>query len=201
VVRHVGHMEKTAGVAGGNIRYLSDEDVAEEAARDLACFDELYHRYADRIFRYALARTGSRSVADDVVGDVMVAAIERIDRFDRRRGGFSAWIFTIAHRKVVDHYRSRQRWRTWLSRQPDPAPLDDNALGSTLLGEQRQSVQAALAALPDQQRDIVVLRFIAELSIRDTSAVLNISEGAVKMRLNRALKNLALELKEPLNER
>lgn len=185
----------------GQVRWLSDEEVAEAAAQDLACFDELYQRYADRIFRYALARTGSRVIADDVVGDVMVAGIESIHRFNRRRGNFSGWIFTIAHRKIVDHQRSRQRWRAWLSRQSVPPPLDDNALGSALRAEQHLSVRSAIASLPDQQREVILLRFVADLSISDICNVLSISEGAVKMRLNRALKALALELKENVNER
>lgn len=201
VAGYVERMGQTADVAGGNARNLSDEEVVGAALRDPARFDELYRRYADRIFRYALARTGSASVADDVVGDVMVAAIETLQRFDRRRGSFSSWIFTIASRRVADHFRSQQRWRRLLARHSSSPPIVNDVLSNTLRDEQRQLVRDAIATLPDRQREIVLLRFVAELSIHDTGAVLNISEGAVKMRLNRALKNLALELKETVDER
>ncbi len=181
--------------------WLSDEDVAAAAVEDASRFDELYHRFADRVYRYALARTGSDETASDITGDVMVAAMESIHRFDQHRAPFSAWLFTIAHRKVVDHHRSQRRWRNWISRQPAPPPEDDNALGGTLAGERRREVQAALATLPANQRDAVILRYIADLPIRDVGSVLGISEGAVKMRLNRAMQHLATELKETSDER
>lgn len=181
--------------------WLSDEDVAEAAREDTGRFDELYLRYADRVYRYALARTGSAETAADLTGDVMVAAMESIHRFDQRRAPFSAWLFTIAHRKVVDHHRSNRRWRNWISLQPTPPPLDDNALGGALAGEQRWEIRAALATLPANQRDVVILRYIADLPIRDISSVLGISEGAVKMRLQRSMRHLANELKESTDGR
>lgn len=176
--------------------WLSDEDIAAAAVEDLARFDDLYHRFADRVYRYSLARTGSAETASDITGDVMVAAMESIHRYDRQRAPFAAWLFTIAHRKVVDHHRGRQRWLHWLSGQSAPTPVEDNAAGSTLAGERRGEIQAALDTLPANQRDAVILRYIADLSIRDISSVLGISEGAVKMRLQRAIHHLATELKE-----
>lgn len=175
---------------------VGDEDVAAAAMEDLALFDELYHRFADRVYRYALARTGSPETAADITGDVMVAAMESIHRFDSRRAPFSAWLFTIAHRKVVDHHRSQRRWLNWISRQPAPPPLADNALGGALAGERQREIQTALASLPANQRDVVILRYIADLPIRDIGSVLGISEGAVKMRLQRAMQHLSRELKE-----
>lgn len=199
-----GYAESVGGtveVDAGQLRGLSDEDVVLAARRDPVLFEELYQRYADRLYRYALVRTGSASVADDLVGDVMVAAIETLERFNPKRGKFAAWIFTIASRRVADHFRSKQRWFKLLARQPVEAPFQEDALSSTLRDEERLLVRQAIERLPDRQREILLLRYVAELSIHDIGAVLHVSEGAVKMRLNRALKNLASELEETIHER
>lgn len=182
--------------AVGADRASSDALLVAAACRDREAFGQLYERYADRIYRYALARTRSATAADDIVSDTMVAALEGLHSFDLNKGSFAGWLFTIASRRIADRARKQYQFWHFLERRP-PAPVEfeqESALETTLRGEQRDRVRAAIGRLSERHQQIVLLRYAAELPIRAVGDVLGISEGAVKMRLNRALQHLAREL-------
>jgi RNA polymerase sigma-70 factor (ECF subfamily) len=174
----------------------SDEALAVAARTDADCFAQLYLRYSNRIYRYALGRTRSATAADDIVSDTMMSAMEGINGFNPDRGSFASWIFTIASRRIADRDRkSRQLWR-FLARRGHHEDHDDDALTTTIRLERRDDVRRAINRLSDQHQQVVLLRYVAELPIATISEILEISEGAVKMRLQRALKRLAVELEE-----
>ena len=172
---------------------MTDEQLARLALRQRDAFGEIYVRYADRIFRYAAGRTGSRTVADDVLNDTMVSALEGLHRYDADKGSFASWLFTIASRRVADHDRRRvQLWR-FLGRR-NGNDVDSDMLDALIRAEDQEHVRLAVQRLPTRQREIVLLRYVAELSFRDVARVLGISEGAARMRVNRALRRLAEEM-------
>lgn len=174
----------------------SDEALALAARTDADCFAQLYLRYSNRIYRYALGRTRSATAADDIVSDTMMSAMEGINGFNPDRGSFASWIFTIASRRIADRDRkSRQLWR-FLAKRSQREEHDEDALTTTLRIERRDDVRRAISHLSDQHQQVVLLRYVAELPIATISEILDISEGAVKMRLQRALKRLAIELGE-----
>ena len=172
---------------------LSDEQVVALALDDRGHFRLLYQRYADRIYWYATARTGSQTVADDVVSESMLAALEHLERWDPRRGTFAAWLFVIAQRKVVDQQRAYQRLRRLAARmqQLREPETDVDALDQLLAGERASDVQAALRQLARKDREIIALRFAAGLSGEEIAAVLEISHVAARKRLSRAQQRLA----------
>lgn len=172
---------------------LTDEELARLAARQRDAFGEIYVRYAARIFRYAAGRTGSRTIADDVLNDTMVSALEGLHRYDPDKGSFASWLFTIASRRVADYDRRRiQLWQFLGRRNSDV--LDPDMLDVLIRAEDQEHVRSAVQRLPKRQREIVLLRYVAELSFRDVARVLGISEGAARMRVNRALRRLAEEM-------
>jgi RNA polymerase sigma-70 factor (ECF subfamily) len=173
----------------------AEPDVALVAAalRDRQQFARLYERYANRLFRYALARTGSRQVADDVVSDTMVAAMESLDRYNPSRGSVVAWLFTIAARRIADRQRAQGRFRRVMSRLVHVDTAEDTAT-QIIRGDDAARVNAALAALSEAERELVLLRYSAELNSTQIGEVLGITPGAVRMRLSRTLDRLAIEL-------
>ena len=74
---------------------LSDAELVASARRNPDCFAQLYKRYADRVYRYALERTHSASLAADFVSETMIRALEGLDRFNPDRGSFAGWLFAI----------------------------------------------------------------------------------------------------------
>ena len=172
---------------------LSDEQIVAMALDDRAYFRLLYQRYADRIYWFATARSGSETVADDVVSEAMLAALENLERWDPERGTFAAWLFVIAQRKVIDQQRSYQRVRRLVARvqslgQPQSEP---DSLEWVLEQEQALEVREELQRLPGKDREIIALRFGAGLSGEEIAAVLGISHVAARKRLSRAQQRLA----------
>ena len=172
----------------------SDAELAVAACRDPAAFEQLYLRYADRIFRFVVGQTGSTSLAEDIAGETMIAAFENLHRFDPDLGSFAAWLFTIARRRTVDEQRRLARlWRA-LSRRGAEADSVDDVLSAVVRSERAASLRAALNRLPERDREVLLLRYVAELSAPEIAEMLGLSSGAVRTRIHRALQRLSDEL-------
>jgi RNA polymerase sigma-70 factor, ECF subfamily len=180
--------------AGG----LSCDDLSlvEAAIRNPDDFAHLYRRYVQQVYRYALARTGSPAVADDIVSDAMLAAFEALDRFDPRRGSFSGWLFTIVYRRVADWERAKRRGWKLFQRQRDlrhDAP--DDPLDALVRRDDVARVRAAIARLRPIDREVILLRYSADLSSDEIARTLGISRTAARTRLSRALDRIAEDLR------
>lgn len=166
---------------------------------DPAAFDGLYLLFADRVFRYLLARIGDPDLADDITAQVFLRLIEKVGiyRIGPRDNVaiFSAWLYRLAHNKMVDVLRSHKR--------SQESPLEHAAhivSGQTMeVVEDHldfQQILQTLRMLNDQQREVIVLRFVEELSIAETAQIMQKSEGAVKALQHRALETLRRHLQD-----
>ncbi len=164
-----------------------------------AAFDGLYLLFADRVFRYLLARIGDPDLAEDITAQVFLRLIEKIGiyRIGPRDNVaiFSAWLYRLAHNKMVDVLRSHKR--------SQESPLEHAAhvvSGQTMEAVEEhldfQRVLQSLKVLNDQQREVIVLRFVEELSIAETAQIMQKSEGAVKALQHRALETLRRHLQD-----
>ena len=160
------------------------------AQRDRAAFGALYRRYLDRVYGYCFYLLGDHHDAEDVTARTFVAALAAIDGYRDEGATFRAWLFRIAHNQLANALRSRQRHRA--------APLDSVAepiapadpAGLVTLAEDARGLRQALGRLPEDRRQVVVLRFVDGLSAREIGAVLGRSEGAVRVLQHRALRDL-----------
>jgi RNA polymerase sigma-70 factor (ECF subfamily) len=170
-----------------------DPDLADvrAAQRDRAAFGALYRRYIDRVYGYCFYLLGDHHDAEDVTERTFVAALAAIDGFRDTGATFRSWLFRIAHNQLANALRSRRRQRaTSLDAVPEPLTHADPA-GLLGLAEEARGLRRALAGLPDDRRQVVVLRFVDGLSAREIGAVLGRSEGAVRVLQHRALRQLA----------
>ena len=175
-------------------RASDDAALVAAACRDRREFARLYERYVDRLYRYALARTGSETAADDIVSETMVAALEGIARFDPGRGSFSGWLFAIAARKLADRGRRHGRVRRLMGRLRGVDDANEDALETVIRGEDAALARRLLAGLSARDRDLVLLRYSAGLNSVEIAEALGISSGAARVRLMRVLQRLATEL-------
>ena len=173
-----------------------DEDLVMAARRDRQAFSPLYERYAPRVYRYARARTGSDTIAEDVLSETMLGALEALDRYDARRGSFASWLFTIATRRIIDRQRRDSRFRQLLERAWEPPGAEDDTLTTLVRGDDARRLRGSLTALPDRDRDLILLRYSAELTSAEIGAVVGMSAGAVRIKLMRLLDQLANDLGE-----
>ena len=171
--------------------YLEPQEVARRAAqRDTSAFAQLYDEHLSTIYRYVFYKVGDGGLAEELTAEVFSKAWERIDRFQWRNLPFQHWLIRIARNVVVDHWRSLRRIAS---------PIDDlheAASEETAPDEQVsrdleiEALRKALMRLPDEQRDVLILRFIEGYPHADTAAVLGKSVVAVRQIQSRALKSL-----------
>jgi RNA polymerase sigma-70 factor, ECF subfamily len=148
-------------------------------------FDDVFRSYAASVHNYL--RGAGAFDSEDLLSDVFIDVLRGLERFEGDEGALRRWIFTIAHHRMVDEHRRRARRRRFARAQtplraaPTEEPLDP-------------ALVAALDALTPDQREVVVLRFVADLSLETVAAMTNRPEGAVKSLQHRALRNLASTL-------
>ena len=174
-----------------------DADLADvlAAQADRAAFAVLYRRYLDRVYGYAFYQLGDHHDAEDATERTFLAALRALHTFRDEGSTFRAWLFRIAHNTIANARRSRFRRRT----EPLPEGLQraaPNADPARLVveAEEGRRVLRAVAELPDDRRQVVLLRFVDGLSSREIGQVMDRSEGAARVLLHRALRDLAERL-------
>ena len=170
------------------VRGPEDElEAAIEAARagDPRGFDTLFRAFGSSVAGYLRAR--STGDPDGIANDVFLRVFRTIGSFQGDAAGFRAWLFTIAHHAAVDDARRRRRRLTEvpLAWAPDVTGGDVEGEVDALLARER--VDAVLRSLSPDQRDVLLLRIVADLSVADTARILGKSFEAVKALQHRAL--------------
>lgn len=169
-----------------------DEHAAVEAAKlgEPEALGQLYEYYFPRIFRYVVSRLRSNEDAEDVTEEVFLRIIDNIGSFEWRGLPFGAWVFRIARNEVVSHVR-RQKNRGGAAQLSESIP--DEGRDYTELVEidlTFKVVQVAIEQLPEAQRQVVSLRFVAGLSVAETAKSLNKTENNVKVLQHKAIARL-----------
>lgn len=165
------------------------------AQADRAAFEVLYRRYLDRVYGYAFYQLGDHHDAEDATERTFMAALRALGTFTDEGASFRAWLFRIAHNTIANARRSRVR-RSAAPLHPSidpPAPNADPA-GLVARADELRRVLDAVADLPDDRRQVVLLRFVDGLTSREIGQVLDRSEGAARVLLHRALRDLAARL-------
>ncbi len=166
--------------------------------RDRASFVRVYEYFAPRVKSYLIGQRVPADVADEVVQEVMLAVWNKAGLFNPSRAAASTWIFAIARNKRVD--RIRKDMNPDLDPQdPSLMPADFAAADDSLLdGQRKVAVGAALAELPEDQRDVIELSFMKGLSHSEIAGQLGLPLGTVKSRIRLAFQRLRGELGEVL---
>lgn len=140
----------------------------------------------------AYARSQGMADPEDLLGQVLEGVVKGIARFRGDEAAFRSWVFTIAHSRIVDERRKAGRRPAIADRDvPDLAGPDAYAASGALA---REEAMALLDSLPDKQRDVAALRFVAGLSVEQTAKVLGRRPGAVRVAAHRALQTLEPEI-------
>jgi RNA polymerase sigma factor (sigma-70 family) len=146
-------------------------------------FQELLDAHGRDVHRFLVASVGPLD-ADDCYQETWIAALRAYPRL-RDASNLRSWIFTIAHRKAIDHVRARRRAAVPVEEVPEQ-PVTAAGLPDERLWEQ-------VRALPDKQRTAVALRFVADAAYAEISAVMGTSEEAARRSVHEGLKRLRLE--------
>ncbi|MEU0087235.1 RNA polymerase sigma factor [Streptomyces sp. NPDC006274] len=168
-------------------------------AGDSEAFAALYNEHHAAVSRLIKGRVRDRHLAEDLTQDVFVRALRRINTFTWQGRDVGNWLCIIARNIVTDYYKSSRYRREWTTDEvfstDTVASAEDLALRHLEIDDVCDSVTGAIAALTSQQRTVVTHRYLEELSVADTAAVMGCSVGAVKTMSWRAFRSLGRELR------
>lgn len=183
-------------------RKLGDEKLMEFIQRgDTSAFDELYHRYSQRLLLYFFRELGGdEQKAQDFLQEIFLKIVEKHALFDTERR-FSTWIFTVAYNMCKNEYR-RLEARAIVENNVDMEEVSHHPKSEYHQAEQNldqktfeKKLLSELEKFEDGQRSAFLLRYQQNLSIKEISEVLACSEGTVKSRLFYTTRKLARKLK------
>lgn len=160
--------------------------IKQAAQGDRSALTLIYDSYARDIYRYVYSRVGNAADAEDLTTQTFMSVIESLPRY-QHRGNFSAWLFQIAHSKTMDLFRKQKR-------SPIEFPLDaavpDEVLDGVIRGQTHDQLAQLLKNLDEEERELIRLRFVAELSWIEIAALLARKEDAVRKSVSRTLERL-----------
>ncbi len=155
---------------------------------DQDAFAKLYEANVERVYRYLLGRMGQQADAEDVTAEVFIRAMNALDTYKPQGVPFVGWLLRIAHNQAVNYFRKQARRRELplldtINAADDPA---ERAVSHIAAGE----VHEAMDELTDLQREVISLRFGAQLTIAETARAMNRTEQATKFLQHSALRAL-----------
>ena len=148
--------------------------------------ESLYQAYYSKVMGYIYSRIRNRADAEDICSDVFEKVQRKLPDFDPEKASVSTWIFTITRNTVIDHYRRSKPTEELDENMSDSAELDESLLNSETLSE----LAGALRALPEELRDIIVLRYYDGKPLTEVAEIMGLSYGAVKLRHQSAIAKL-----------
>lgn len=169
--------------------------VGKAKAGDEAAFVALYELNQPSVYTYIYYRVGERMTAEDLTAEVFVRLVDKIHTFEAGKRPILAWLYTIASNLITDHYRRNGR-TTWL---PLTDEVRSNGHSPAYLIQKEQEhrrLVAAMAELTEEQRQVVLLKFVERRTNAETAAILGKTEGAVKALQHRALAALRRVLEQ-----
>jgi len=174
-----------------DLKAMSDSDLVEQAKQDKDAFGELYERYMPKIYNYVFYRTGNQQDAEDLTARVFFRALSHIGNYVDRGLPFQAWLYRIAHNLVANFHRDQGRRKiialdeyvahTLKSEAPDK-------LAEAM--EENEQLLAAIRNLPAERQQLLLLKFIDQLSNAEIGDIMGRTEGAIKSLYHRTLLQL-----------
>lgn len=158
-----------------------------DARRDPDAFARLYERHHNAIYRYLCRRTGDAHEAEDLAGEVFLAAMQNIGGYRDTGAGFRAWLYGVATNKA-------NRWaRDWRRRRRRPMPAELPGVADTVRDD-ASLAQAALLALTPRLQAVITLHYLEGLRVEEVAAAIGRPVGTVKSRLKRGRDAMRREL-------
>jgi RNA polymerase sigma-70 factor (ECF subfamily) len=173
----------------------SDSALIARAKEDPEAFSLLYERYVNNIYSYIYYRTGNHHDAEDLVSRTFYRALKHFPRYVDRGAPFSAYLYRIAHNIVANFHRDRSRRQV--------VPLNEMMLSALKReqpaiafeeGDARETLLGAIRRLPEDRKELLVLKFVDQLTNAEIAKIMGRTEGAIKSLYHRTLVALRQDL-------
>jgi RNA polymerase sigma-70 factor (ECF subfamily) len=179
------------GTIRPNERPQVDDSTVQKAVNgDGAALAQIYDAYARDIYRYTFSKVENSSDAEDLTAQTFMAVLESLRSY-RHRGQFSAWIFQIARNKVMDHFRRSKHDPLEI---PHDIAYSDGTLERIIKGQDYERLASLMQTLAEEERELIRLRYVAQLSFVEMAGLLGRKEDAVRKSLTRLLERLSNQM-------
>ncbi|MFZ5559894.1 MAG: RNA polymerase sigma factor [Patescibacteria group bacterium] len=171
--------------------------IVKKAKRgDEKAFSYLYEYYISPIFRFIYFRIKSYEEAEDLTQAVFLKAWNALPNYQQKKNPFSSWLYTIARNTIIDYWKKRKEWK--ISDLARDTIKDSRRPIYDLIEEEEdfRVVKEAISLLSEDQQEVIILKFIEELSNKEIAKIMNKKEDAIRQLQSRAIKSL----KEYLNK-
>jgi RNA polymerase sigma-70 factor (ECF subfamily) len=175
---------------------LDERALVEQAKNDREAFGILYERHVDNIYSYFYYRTGNSHDAEDLTTRVFMRAIQHIGTYEDRGVPFSAWLYRIAHNMLANFYRDRGKRQMVPLDSVAERHSDDGPEKTAESVEDRQTLLAAIRRQSADRQELLILKFVDQMSNAEIGQILDRSEGAIKSLYFRTLVSLRDDLLE-----
>ena len=175
----------------------SDEALVARAKRDRHAFGDLYDRYVEQVYQFTYRRVKNHTTAEDITARVFHRALEQMPRFEWRGIPFGAWLMRIAANLIHDHDGHAQRLiplQDWAEDGAEVVASDPPVEEQYAARQAGEVLWQAVSTLPVVQQQVLVYRFVRDMSVRDIADAMGRTEGAVKQLLFRAVRRLRQRL-------
>ena len=152
----------------------------------------IYRSYSGKVMGYISARVQRRADAEDLCAEVFEKVYRKMEAYDQEKASVSTWIYTITRNTVIDYYRRSRPMAELDEKMASDEEVDESVLQEETLNE----LAAALQALPQELRDIVVLVYHDGIPMTEVAKMMHLSYGAVKLRHQKALAMLKARIGE-----
>ena len=178
-----------------------EETVTEANAVQLAvsgnpeAFSHLYEQNVTRIYNYIFYRIGSEADAEDLTARVFHRAFSHIEKYQEKGVPFTAWLYRIAHNLTANWYRdTRRRKEVSLEEHVDLPHLADLPEREMERIQEKELLMKALHRLPSDRQQLILLKFLEDLSNGEIATIMGKTEGAIKSLYHRSLVSLREEI-------
>ncbi|WP_024864930.1 RNA polymerase sigma factor [Butyrivibrio sp. FCS014] len=149
--------------------------------------EEIYLQYKDKVFAYIRNHVNSPEDAEDLCADVFVKIYQKLDTYDSSKASISTWIYSVTSNTVIDFYRTNHIH----SEIPEDLTDERSTVEEEVLSQENLSLLAkALKDLPQEQMDIIVLRYYKGYTLQEVAELMHLSYGVTKLRHREALGRL-----------
>ncbi len=184
----------------------SDADLAGRCLNgDDSAWKDLVDRYGPKVFSIAFHLTYDRAEAEELTQDCFLKVWENLDRYQPREASLLAWIAALSRNLCIDHYRKRRREKGFHFITDEAIvvllPGSDDPQTDAVTRERLRLLLDAIGELPDELAEVIQLRDLDGLEYKEIAEFLNLPDGTVKSRLNRARIELARAIRKRVGSR
>ncbi len=155
-------------------------------------FTVLYNHYLPQIYRFVLIRTEKTGIAEDLVSEIFLNAWTHLPSYESQGHPISSWLYRIARNKIIDHRRTARQPIAIEDDDTEIALVDTGALLDDVVDARinNEQIMEVLRLLPEDYQTIITMRFIEDIEPKVIAAVVQKSEGAVRLMQHRAIQKL-----------